>query len=69
MAEKKKAKKQKPIKSTNKIYNLVFKRIGSNMTLTKVFKTKKEVDAEAKIVKKNKALEFLEITETNIGGK
>ena len=56
-------------KKQSKIYNLVFKRIGSNMTLTKVFKTKKEVDAEAKIVKKNKALEFLEITETNIGGK
>ena len=67
MAEKKKAKKQKPIKSTNKIYNLVFKRVGQKLNLTRVFKTKKEANAEAKIVKKNKALEFIEISETKVG--
>ena len=67
MAEKKKAKKQKPIKSTNKIYNLVFKRVGQKLNLTRVFKTKKEATAEAEIVKENKTLEFIEITETKVG--
>ena len=50
-----------------KHYNLVFKRKNSSMRLTRIFKTKKEVNAEAKIVKNNPALEFIEITETKIG--
>jgi len=54
-------------KKQTKLFNLVFKRVGSNMTLSRVFKSKKEVNAEAKKVKENKALEFLEITETKVG--
>lgn len=63
------AKKKKKTQKQTKLFNIVFRRVGTKMTLTRVFKTKKEATAEAKIVKKNKALEFLEITETNIGGK
>tara|TARA_B100000131_G_scaffold91177_1_gene87878 strand:+ start:1956 stop:2126 length:171 start_codon:yes stop_codon:yes gene_type:complete len=50
-----------------KIYNLLFTRKNSTMTMTRVFKTKKEANAEAKIIKENPALEFLEITETKVG--
>jgi len=54
-------------KKQSKIYNLVFKRVGQKLNLTRVFKTKKEANAEAKIEKKNKALEFIEISETKVG--
>ena len=54
-------------KKQSKIYNLVFKRVGQKLNLTRVFKTKKEATAEAEIVKENKTLEFIEITETKVG--
>ena len=50
-----------------KINNLLFTRKNSSRIMTRVFKTKKEVNAEAKMVKDNPALEFVEITETKIG--
>ena len=50
-----------------KIYNLLFTRKNSSMIMTRTFKTKKEVNAEAKLVKENPALEFVEITETKVG--
>jgi hypothetical protein len=51
----------------NKIYNLFFTRKNSNMIMSRTFKTKKEVNSEAKLVKSNPALEFVEITETKVG--
>ena len=51
----------------NKIYNLLFTRKNSSMIMTRTFKTKKEANAEAKVIKQNPALEFVEITETKVG--
>tara|TARA_B100001113_G_scaffold95157_1_gene76234 strand:- start:1623 stop:1793 length:171 start_codon:yes stop_codon:yes gene_type:complete len=50
-----------------KIYNLLFTRKSSSMIMTRTFKTKKEANAEAKLIKENPALEFVEITETKVG--
>ena len=61
------AKKKKKTQKQTKLFNIVFRRVGTKMTLTRVFKTKKEATAEAEIVKENKTLEFIEISETKVG--